>query len=246
MSIRSSFSKSVHALLLGGALTVSLPLNAAMLDFWSSDGWSVLDAEDSVASNGYVGPGFGGQSFDAEYLFYKEDGDLISIGLQTGFDILDGEQDYLGQSYYAGDLALSFNGGDFDYAIDFGLLTKDKDGNDVGIGSGNQDAAGLYEVSAWNDNITFPVSSPFAMDEGSLAAGITTTAGVDGDSFFRTITLDLSELGFDVKTINAHWTMSCGNDALNGFTYVPEPTAMLLFAGGLFGLGAVRRRRNRV
>ncbi len=45
-------------------------------------------------------PGGGGQLFDAEYLAYKLDGKVLSIGVQTGFDLSDGHQVYGGKDYY--------------------------------------------------------------------------------------------------------------------------------------------------
>ncbi|MEJ2394189.1 MAG: PEP-CTERM sorting domain-containing protein [Candidatus Thiodiazotropha sp.] len=247
---QQSFSKLFLAPIFVGALSFSLPLNAGVLGFWAADGWSTLDSEDGVGSGGYVGPGWGGQSFDAEYLFYKQDGNLLSIGLQSGFDLVNGEQAYADHEYFAGDLALAFNGGAYDYAVDFGFETKDIDGVNAG---GAPDAEGLYSVSSWNNNISFAVSSPFAMDSGSLLTGVTSTSGfatlVDGTSYFRTATFDLAALGFETNSFSAHWTMSCGNDVVEGSadvaTDVPEPATLLLMAGGLFGLFGGRRLRRR-
>jgi len=232
-------------------MALSLPASASVLDFWAADGWTVLDAEDGVGAGGYVGPGWGGQAFDAEYLFYKVEGTVLSLGLQTGFDLADGSQYYGGHWYYAGDLALAFNGGSYNYAVDFGLVTKDYHGTDnVGIGSGNQDAAGLYKVTEWNNDLAFAVSSPFAMDEGSLVTSLTGASNgaevkADGLSYYRTASFDLAALGFGVGDMSAHWTMSCGNDVVEGSATVPEPSALLLMAGGLFGLIGGRKLKNR-
>jgi hypothetical protein len=225
------------------AITFSSPVNATMLGFWTSDDWQLLDDDDGVSSDGFVDPGWGGQSFDAEYLFYKKQGNLLSIGLQTGFDVVSGHLVSGGDDYYAGDLALGFNGGDFEYAVDFGLVTRDNEGDNVGLESGDQDKVGLYAVSEWNNDILFPESAPYAMDEGTLISGISSTGGLEGDSYYRIAILDLDTLGFNVNSFSAHWTMSCGNDLVEGSANVPEPSALLLMAGGLLGLlGSVRRR----
>lgn len=244
-----SLNKLVLAPIFVVALTFSLPLNAGVLGHWAADGWSLLDAEDSVGNGGYVGPGWGGQSFDAEYLFYKQEGNLLSIGVQSGFDLVAGEQVYGDREYFSGDLALAFNGGAYDHAVDFGWETKDYDGDYVTAAA---DAAGLYSVTSWNNDIYFTVSSPFAMESGSFLSGISTTSGsaalADGVSFYRTATIDLASLGFDVNSFSAHWTMSCGNDMVEGSadvtTSVPEPGALLLMAGGLLGLFGGRRLRR--
>ncbi len=79
-------------------------------------------------------------------------------------------------SYFASDLTLSFDGlPGYEYAVDFGLLTKDYNGNDlVSTDTGNDDVlddAGLYRMTEWDNDILFPVeSSPFAMAEGTLVA----------------------------------------------------------------------------
>jgi hypothetical protein len=241
-SFRKNY-KLVLALGFSAAMTLSSPVNATMLDFWTSNNWILLDDDDGVGDGGFVNPGWGDQIFDAEYLFYQKQGNMLAIGLQTGFDVVNGQQVSGSQTYYAGDLALGFNNGGFNYAIDFGFVTKDSEGDDVGAGSGNQDIAGLYSVTSWNNDINFPESSPFAMDGGNKIGDISSVSGLVGDSYYRTAVLDLDTLGFEVDSFSAHWTMSCGNDAVEGRASVPEPGTLLLMAGGLLGLlGSVRRR----
>lgn len=209
------------------------------------DYWTQFAADDSI-----VTPGGGGQAFDAEYLFYKVEGSKLSIGLQTGFNVLAGEQLYDWKTYYAGDLALSFDGNNsaYEYAFDFGFITKDYAGNEVG---GQADAMGLYKDIVWNDDgaILYGGSNPFAMDNGTLitGAGGTTDADTFLDSYWRTVTFDLNAFGpgFTFTGLDAHWTMSCGNDAINGSAPapVPEPATMLLFGTGIAGLAGSRLRK---
>ena len=97
------------------ACLISLSSHAGIVSHFNS-GWTDITVspttgpvnEDQTGAFNYVYPGWGGQSFDAEYIFYRLDGNTLSVGLQTGFDILDGHVNYSGRDYYAGDLALSF------------------------------------------------------------------------------------------------------------------------------------------
>jgi len=62
----------------------------------------------------------------AEYL-YKKQGNSLAIALQTGFDVETGKQRHGRRDYYAGDLALSFDGdsSSYEYAFDFGNTPRD-------------------------------------------------------------------------------------------------------------------------
>jgi hypothetical protein len=228
-------------------------------------GWNVFGSEDQSGSgNYYLSPGWGGQSFDAEYLFYKLQGNKLSIGLQTGFDVVSNNgQLYDGHRYYAGDLALSFDGNksSYEYAIDFGNLTKNyadtvkisAQGNASGV-----DTGGLYKANSWNNDIYFynngGFSAPYGVSSGSLlvaqnGSNFAEGSGVVGTdkSYFTMFTFDLSNItGLQQNFIlDAHWTMSCGNDAIDGrvaLTKVPEPSPFVLFGLGLIGLVVARRK----
>ncbi len=233
--------------------------DSSWTDITNGSGEDITD----FSSSSYVNPGWGGQNFDAEYLFYKLVGNSLSIGLQTGFDVDTGFQTASNHPYYSGDLALSFDNDstNYEFAVDFGLLTKsywnqsdenievDGDG-DAGGDFDGIDPVGLYENVVWDNRIHFGVSSPYAMTQGDIISGIgfSSTKGYDStlDSFYRTATFDISSL--DITGLDAHWTMSCGNDAVDGHATVPEPSSLLLMSAGFFGLfgGLVARRKRKV
>lgn len=225
-------------------------------------GWNVFASEDQSGTGNYkLTPGWGGQKFDAEYLFYKLQGNQLSIGLQTGFDVVsDNGQLYSdGHRYYAGDLALSFDGNksSYEYAIDFGNLTKGYNTNAIISAQGKisgKDTAGLYKANSWNNDILFGQSAPYGVSSGSLLVGKSGSNFSEGSgtvgsdkSYFTMFTFDLSNIsGLQTNFIlDAHWTMSCGNDAIDGrvaLTKVPEPSPFVLLGLGLVGLVVTRRK----
>lgn len=234
-------------------LSISNLVYSAPLGFWDVEGWTQIADDDGVGQNGFVNPGWGGQGFDAEYLYYKTEGSILSIGLQTGFDVLDGKYRYNRKNYYSGDLALSFDNdsSSYEYGIDFGLFTRDFYGRRVDAGNDRSgvDAAGVYAVSDWNNNIEFPQAAPFAITDGTLVSGLlSNSAGKSGSSYFRTVSFDLSTMDIDQSwSVDLHWTMSCGNDFIEGniATDVPEPGSLILLFLGTAILVLGYRLRHR-
>jgi len=260
--------------------------NAIPLSKFTSNGWTQFANDDGYnTTSGFVGPGFGGQRFDTEHLFYKLKDNILSIGLQTGFNLDSGIVKEGSIYYYAGDLALSFDGNssNYEYAADFGLYTQDyKTPSPVGGNTGHNgyDTAGLYKVNSttgWNNDVWdgYGASRPFAMQSGELIAAFDSSTNLAGRgnpgsyydtsvslmyggySFYRIISFPTALLWPDITpgspiNLSAHWTMSCGNDVINGTTSIPnpipEPGTMFLLgslATGLFGFAGLRKRFTR-
>jgi hypothetical protein len=62
------------------------------------------------------------------------------------------------------------------------------------------------------------------------------------DSLIMSINLGRLLEGFDGE-LGFHWTMTCGNDVIEGGAAVPEPSSMLLLGGALLGGVFCRKKR---
>lgn len=82
---------------------------------------------------------------------------------------------------------------------------------------------------------------------GSQLALGTGSWSISGNSMNFTLTgLTLSQFNLD-GILGVHWTMSCGNDVIEGQggSQVPEPATLILFGAGILGLAGARARSKK-
>lgn len=147
-----------------------------------------------------------------------------------------------------GDLFISTNGyqGDneqWEYALKLDTYLP----NITRTTSGN---ISLYNIQTANIRQSF---SPYIFRAGqevqynpngqsSLATGsweLLKLGGSDTDDYLQfAITYDFG----NISNYGFHWTMTCGNDVIEGAAPVPEPATLLIFGSGLIGLGCILRR----
>jgi hypothetical protein len=188
----------------------------------------------------FVGPGWSYFNlFDAEAMMFDNDDTNAYIAIVTGLP--KGGADAPGNPHFnPGDIFIDVgnNGYDFGIKYDDGKLYQY-----TGYQSVYYDGTPMPDYSAagpWRINGTL-INSPIEFYYSTSP---------DNSHYFMEASIPLSLLNISSNQntpIGIHWTMQCGNDALNLAGTVngtPEPASMVLLGMGLFGLIGLRKNKK--
>ncbi len=229
----------------------------------------VEDQDDGAGDGGYVGPYYGGQNYDAEFMAVAVQGSTVYVGIASGVRPDNGLE-----RYGPGDMRIetwtapASEGGTLVdvFAVEFGGGVGGGAGGPVTVGdpgttyaldgSGyttgatdhatGQTAGSIWKDPVWTDSRNTQIKSGTYV--GDLSGYNFTRDSVTNQHSIIELSFDLSQLG-DPKYLSIYWWPSCGNDIAEVLDIdpsdVPEPQAILIFVVGLVGLVFLRRRQAR-
>ena len=224
------------------------------------------DQNDFAGDSGYVGPNYGGQNYDVEFMGVAIDIARLYIAIVTGQRPDNG---FL--RFSPGDLRIAADNGHV-YGIELGggpggaagagLLTEagatpgstytlDANGRTVGHAASLRAVGSVWRNPNWLLD-PLPPATPVQMANGGGeqvgTADFAYTRDADPTSQHTVIELSIERGIFVGATaLDIYWAPSCGNDVLEINddlpARVPEPGTLGALAAGLFAFRLVRRRR---
>ena len=193
-----------------------------------------FNEEDQIAD--FLGPGYGGQIYDAEAIYAYADPTSLYVAVVTGFP----PSGHGG--YVPGDLRISFP--DASTTDTFALRTTGGGlvpGNVYLTAPGNW-ATGLFAAGG----VTRITGHQGLAGTAEYFYGPQAGFAANGSHYVIEAAIPVAQFGaYWGGTYQLHWTMTCGNDAidLTGVaSVIPEPAPVLLLALGLLGLWFRARR----
>ena len=217
-------------------------------------GYWIEDTNDN--ENGYyVGPGYGGQDFDAEGIYVAISGGNLYFAVVSG-----ARSDNVNNHYEPGDIMITTTSGM--YALETTGYRYDLSSGGYVTGETiTGESGGLYKVDGNHsegdtgstlvmNGLSNWAGSPDRQDPVQLWSA--DGALLDSGNFFFTNDNKTTQHSFmegmvalsilDGDVTGVHWAYACGNDGGTAAP-VPEPATMLLFGTGLIGLAAIGRKK---
>lgn len=233
----------------------------------------VEDQNDNAGDGGYVGPNYGGQNYDGEFLGMAMQGTNLYIAIVTGQ-----RPDNGSTKFGPGDIRLTIDGTDYGIEVGGGYGGSGNPGTPVTTGDAGttytlnsngyttgtsttaaaQTAGSVWVGANWINDPIAP-QTPVQMSIAGTSASQVGTADYVYTSNSVTSQHAIMELALDVSSlinpaggsqIGVHWSPSCGNDVVDAvFTAsnetVPEPASSLIWLAGFGAVAGMRYRRKR-
>lgn len=232
------------------------------------------DQNDFAGNGGYVGPNYGGQNYDAEFMGVALQGKTMYLAIVSGQRPDNGIANYSPGDIYmttpVGIVGIEVGGGVGGGAG--GLITEGDAGSTYNLNSNGytqslgttnaaQTAGSVWANADWIQDPIAP-GSPVQMDINGASTKV-----ADADYAFtrnsQTSQHSVIELALDLTnlldddgngSIGIHWSPSCGNDIVTALihvsapittTEVPEPGSALVWLLGVGAIGAIRARQRK-
>ena len=220
-------------------------------DWKPNEGVFWISEDQTGGDDAYVGPGWGGQLYDVEAIYFDYDNEYAYIAIVTGFPY---SGDYWNNyRFLPGDIAIDF---EIDGKYEYGIITTSSYYRPYYAVLGSP--GDVYRVTSWAvayertryEGTWKGESDPTVIKKGEKIGHVELCykkkyyAGDYKWHYVIETKVPLDIFGDDWGLpLRVHWTQTCGNDYLNLDVIIPEPSSIFLLSLGLFGLGSFFRKK---